>query len=63
MPTAASTKGPLFEFGLRAFERQLLLSPGVFENFADFEFIGVNNKTVHLFDLFKDNLDPSDPRF
>jgi PEP-CTERM motif len=58
-----TTKGPLFEFGLRAFERQFLLAPGHFENFADVEFLGVNDKTLPLFDSFKDNGDAFNPRF
>ena len=58
-----TTKGPLFEFGLRAFERQFLLGPGHFENFADVEFLGVNDKTLPLFDSFKDNGDDINPRF
>ena len=57
------TKGPLFEFGLRAFETQLQLSPGVFENLADVEFIGVTGQTVPLFDSFKFNGDDINPRF
>jgi len=58
-----TTKGPLFEFGLRAIERQLSLGIGHFENFADVEFIGVNDKTLPLFDSFKDNGDDFNPRF
>ena len=57
------TKGPLFEFGLRAFETQLELSPGVFSNFAVVDFIGLNSKTEHLFDSFKFNGDEINPRF
>ncbi len=57
------TKGPLFEFGLRAFETQLELSPGVFSNFALVDFIGLNSKTEHLFDSLKFSGDPSNPRF
>jgi hypothetical protein len=57
------TKAPLLEFGLRAFESQLVLSPGVFENFADFEFIGVTDQTLPLFDSFKFNGDRINPRF
>jgi len=58
-----TTKGPLFEFGLRAIEKQLMLGIGHFENFADVEFIGVNAKTLPLFDSFKDNGDQFNPRF
>src|SRR5262249_6625654 len=36
---------------------------GHFANFADVGFLGANNRTVSLFDSFKDNGDPSNPRF
>jgi hypothetical protein len=62
-PDNSSSPGASFEFGLRAFERQLILGPGVFENFADVEFLGANNSTVDLFQSFKDNGSDSNPRF
>jgi hypothetical protein len=62
-PDNSSSPGANFEFGLRTFERQLILSPGVFENFADVEFLGANNSTVDLFQSFKDNGSDSNPRF
>jgi hypothetical protein len=62
-PDGTTTKGPLFEFGLRAFEKQLELAPGHFNNFADVQFLGVNDKTLPLFDSFKDNGDDFNPRF
>jgi hypothetical protein len=58
---ASTTPGRSFEFGLRAFERQFPLGPGVFENVADVAFIGATN--VSLFDSFKDNGNQSNPRF
>ena len=58
-----TTKGPLFEFGPRAFETQFLLGPGHFENVAQFQALGINAKTSPLFDSFKDNGDRFDPRF
>jgi hypothetical protein len=58
----STSKGPLFEFGLRAIERQLSLGIGHFENFADVESIG-GDKTVNLFKSFKDNGDQFNPRF
>jgi hypothetical protein len=58
-----TTKGPLFEFGLRAFETQFLLGPGHFENVAQFQALGINAKTLPLFDSFKDNGDDFNPRF
>ena len=60
---SSTSPGGSFEFGLRTFERQLVLGPGVFENFADVGFLGANNSTVSLFDSFKDNGDPFNPRF
>ena len=39
------------------------LGPGVFSNFADVQFLGVNNSTLSLFDSFKDNGDDFNPRF
>ncbi len=62
-PDSSTSPGASFEFGLRTFERQLILRPGVFENFADVGFLGANNSTVSLFDSFKDNGDPFNPRF
>src|SRR5262249_61035047 len=51
------------DVGVRTFERQLILGPGHFENFADVGFLGANNSTVDLFRSFKDNGDPFNPRF
>jgi hypothetical protein len=62
-PDFSTSPGGSFEFGLRAFERQFSLSPGVFSNFADVQFIGANNSTVDLFNSFKDNGSDSNPRF
>src|SRR5262249_24595290 len=62
-PDFSTSPGASFEFGLRALERQLVLHPGVFENFADVGFIGASNSTVSLFNSFKDNGDPFNPRF
>jgi hypothetical protein len=62
-PDSSTSPGGSFEFGLRAFERQLTLRPGVFENFADVGFLGANNSTVDLFKSFKDNGDRFNPRF
>jgi hypothetical protein len=62
-PDSSISPGGSFEFGLRAFEQQLLIRPGDFSNFADVRFIGVNNSTVSLFDSFKDNGDRFNPRF
>jgi hypothetical protein len=62
-PDLTTSPGASFEFGLHAFERQFLLGPGVFENFADVEFLGVNQSTLSLFDSFKDNGSDSNPRF
>lgn len=62
-PDNSSSPGASFEFGLRTFERQLMLGPGVFENFADVEFLGASNSTVDLFQSFKDNGSDSNPRF
>ena len=60
---SSTSPGGSFEFGLRTFERQLVLGPGVFENFADVGFLGANNSTVSLFNSFKDNGDRFNPRF
>jgi hypothetical protein len=62
-PDLSTSPGGSFDFGLSAFERQLILHPGVFENFADVKFLGANNSTVSLFQSFKDNGDPFNPRF
>ena len=62
-PDSTISPGTSFEFGLRTFERQLTLGPGVFENFADVGFIGASPSTVPLFDSFKDNGDQFNPRF
>jgi hypothetical protein len=62
-PDFSTSPGASFEFGLRTFERQLSIRPGDFENFADVQFLGVNNSTVSLFDSFKDNGERSNPRF
>jgi hypothetical protein len=59
----STSPGLSFEFGLRALERQLVIRPGDFANFADVQFLGVNNSTVSLFDSFKDNGDAFNPRF
>jgi len=62
-PDGTSESGASFEFGLKAFERQLISGPGTFVNFADVQFLGANNSTVGLFDSFKDNGSDSNPRF
>jgi hypothetical protein len=62
-PDSSTSPGARFEFGLRTFERQLILGPGHFENFADVGFLGANDNTVGLFKSFKDNGDPFNPRF
>ena len=59
----STSPGASFEFGLRTFERQLIIRPGDFENFADVGFLGANNSTVSLFKSFKDNGDAFNPRF
>src|SRR5262249_54951327 len=56
-PDFSTSSGATFEFGLRTFERQLILGPGKFANFADVGFLGANNRTVDLFQSFKDNRD------
>ena len=63
MPTARPRKVHCSSSGCARFERQFLLAPGHFENFADVEFLGVNDKTLPLFDSFKDNGDRFNPRF
>ena len=62
-PDFSTSRGASFEFGLRAFEKQLFLGPGHFANFADVGFLGANNSTVDLFQSFKDNGDQFNPRF
>jgi hypothetical protein len=62
-PDSSTSPGSSFEFGLRALEQQLVIKPGVFANFADVKFLGVNNSTVDLFASFKDNGDRFNPRF
>ena len=47
-PDSSTSRGASFEFGLKAFEQQLIIRPGDFANFADVEFLGVNNSTVVL---------------
>lgn len=49
-----------FEYGLRAFEQQVPLGPGIFENFADVDFIGASNA---LFSSFQFKGDQFNPRF
>jgi hypothetical protein len=62
-PDHSTSTGASFEFGLRTFERQLIIRPGDFANFADVGFLGANNSTVSLFKSFKDNGDRFNPRF
>jgi MYXO-CTERM domain-containing protein len=62
-PDSSTSRGASFEFGLSAFEQQLIIRPGDFANFADVRFLGANASTVSLFDSFKDNGDRSNPRF
>jgi hypothetical protein len=62
-PDSTISPGTSFEFGLRAFEHQLVSGPGSFPNFADVGFLGANKTTVSLFDSFKDNGDRFNPRF
>jgi hypothetical protein len=62
-PDLSTSSSANFEFGLRALERQLVIRPGDFANFADVQFLGVNNSTVDLFQSFKDNGDRFNPRF
>jgi hypothetical protein len=49
-PDLSKSAGASFEFGLRAFETQLPSATGSLANFWDYEFIGLNNRTQHLFD-------------
>jgi len=62
-PDLSTTNAGSFEFGMRAFERQLIIRPGDFANFADVGFLGANDSTVSLFQSFKDNGDAFNPRF
>jgi hypothetical protein len=62
-PDFSTSPGASFEFGLKAFEQQLIIRPGDFANFADVKFLGANNGTVDLFKSFKDNGDRFNPRF
>jgi hypothetical protein len=62
-PDSSTSRGGSFEFGLHAFEQQLLIRPGDFANFADVKFLGASNSTVDLFASFKDNGDRFNPRF
>jgi hypothetical protein len=59
-PDGTFSKGGSFEFGLRAFERQLIFKPGDFVNFADVKFLGTN---AALFESFQDNGDEFEPVF
>jgi hypothetical protein len=49
-PDLTTSPGASFEFGMRIFETQLASGSGSLENFFDFEFIGANVFTQHLFD-------------
>ena len=62
-PDLSTSPGASFEFGMRTFERQLVIRPGDFANFADVQFLGVTDSTVSLFNSFKDNGDAFNPRF
>jgi hypothetical protein len=64
-PDLTTSPGASFEFGMRAFETQLPSGPGPLFNFADYEFIGVNDRTKHLFEdaFIIKFIDPFDPRF
>jgi hypothetical protein len=64
-PDLTTSPGASFEFGMRAFETQLPSGPGPLFNFADFEFIGVNDRTKHLFEdaFIIKFIDPFNPRF
>jgi hypothetical protein len=64
-PDLTTSPGASFEFGMRAFETQLPSGPGGLVNFADFDFIGVNDSTRHLFDeaFIIKFIDPFNPRF
>jgi hypothetical protein len=62
-PDLSTSPGASFQFGLRAFEQQLIIGPGSFANFADVKFLGASASTVDLFNSFKDNGDRFNPRF
>jgi hypothetical protein len=63
-PDSSTSPGASFLFGLHALEKQAPSFPlGGFANFADVQFLGVNNSTVHLFDSFEDNHNKFNPRF
>src|SRR5262249_13036107 len=62
-PDSTTSSGGSFEFGLRAFEKQLVFPTGGFANFADVGFLGASNSTVDLFNSFKVNGDRFNPRF
>jgi hypothetical protein len=64
-PDLTTSPGASFEFGMRAFETQLPSGNGSLVNFADYEFIGVNDSTRHLFeDAFIIKFTPiGNPRF
>ena len=49
-PNLTTSPGGSFQFGLRAFETQLPSATGTLSNFWDYEFIGLNDRTQHLFD-------------
>src|SRR5262249_31538390 len=55
----SSETGGSYDFGMKAFERQLMLGPGTFANFADVGFIGDPGVTAN----FHDNQNSSNPRF
>jgi hypothetical protein len=49
-PDLTTSPGASFQFGMRAFETQLPFAKGGLANFWDYEFIGLNDRTQHLFD-------------
>jgi hypothetical protein len=59
-PEFSTSRGASFEFGTRAFERQLPLSSGGFANFVRHEVLSVNNNIPPLFNAFDNRcfLDP-----
>src|SRR5262245_37916084 len=64
-PDLSTSPGASFVFGLRAFETQLPSGPGGLVNFADFDFVGVNDSTRQLFEdaFIIKFITPSNPRF
>ncbi|WP_446812250.1 hypothetical protein ACH50O_22940 (plasmid) [Methylomonas sp. 2BW1-5-20] len=52
------SRGAAWEFGLRVFEVQIPQAPGVYQNFADVQFLGTDNS---LFDTFR--RDPTSANF